>query len=44
MSSQVDDYLEKKLRRIVEPLISSLLMDRPKEPVNKINNIDSFYD
>ena len=28
-----DEYLDKKIRCLVEPLITSLLVERPKEPV-----------
>ena len=39
MSSKAEDYLDKKVRCIFEPMISALLMDKPKEPVNIINLI-----
>jgi hypothetical protein len=32
------EYLDKNIRNIIEPLIASLLMDRPKEPVFIILN------
>ena len=28
-----EEYLEKKVRGIIEPMVSALLMDKPKEPV-----------
>ena len=31
-----DEYLDKKIRFLVEPLITSLLIERPKEPVKSI--------
>ena len=33
MSGNAEEYLEKKVRGIIEPMVSALLMDRPKEPV-----------
>ena len=33
MSGTAEEYLEKKVRGIIEPMVSALLMDRPKEPV-----------
>ncbi len=39
MSYKPEEYLDKKVRCIFEPMISALLMDRPKEPVTiKINH------
>lgn len=35
MSGNAEEYLEKKVRGIIEPMVSALLMDRPKEPVRK---------
>jgi hypothetical protein len=43
MTNSAEEYLEKKVRGLIEPMVSSLLMDRPKEPVI-INNIDNLYD
>jgi hypothetical protein len=31
-----EEYLEKKVRCIIEPMMSAILVDRPKEPV-KLN-------
>ena len=28
-----EEYLEKKVRGIIEPMVSALLMDKPTEPV-----------
>jgi hypothetical protein len=41
MSGNAEEYLEKKVRGIIEPMVSALLLDRPKEPVNNCykNNI-----
>jgi hypothetical protein len=36
MSGNVEEYLEKKVRSIIEPLTSALLLDMPEEPVIKI--------
>jgi hypothetical protein len=33
MSVRPEEYLDKKVRSIFEPMVSSLLMDKPKEPV-----------
>jgi hypothetical protein len=33
MTNSAEEYLEKKVRGLVEPMVSSLLMERPKEPV-----------
>ena len=33
MSGNAEEYLEKKVRGIIEPMVSALLLDRPKEPV-----------
>ncbi len=33
MANSAEEYLEKKIRALIEPMISSLLMERPKEPV-----------
>ncbi len=33
MTNSAEEYLEKKVRGLIEPMISSLLMERPKEPV-----------
>jgi hypothetical protein len=32
-NSSAEEYLEKKVRGIIEPMVSALLMERPKEPV-----------
>jgi hypothetical protein len=29
-----EEYLEKKVRSIIEPIVSALLMDKPNEPVS----------
>lgn len=34
MANSPEEYLEKKVRGIIEPMVSSLLMERPKEPVS----------
>jgi hypothetical protein len=45
MSGNAEEYLEKKVRGIIEPMVSALLIDRPKEPVNKfINFLDVVHD
>jgi hypothetical protein len=47
MSYKPEDYLDKKVRCIFEPMISALLMDKPKEPVKLffINfNLGFIYD
>jgi hypothetical protein len=36
MSVSAEDYLEKKVRQLIEPMVSSLLMEKPKEPVSFI--------
>jgi hypothetical protein len=33
LQSVEEEYLDKNIRNIIEPLIASLLMDKPKEPV-----------
>jgi hypothetical protein len=33
MSVRPEEYLDKKVRGIFEPMVSALLMDKPKEPV-----------
>jgi hypothetical protein len=33
MSNTAEDYLEKKVRGLIEPMVSALLIERPKEPV-----------
>lgn len=33
-----EDYLEKNIRSIVEPLVTSLVMEKPKDPVNSFFN------
>lgn len=33
MTNSAEEYLEKKVRGLIEPMVSSLLMERPKEPV-----------
>jgi hypothetical protein len=38
-----DEYLDKKIRCLVEPLITSLLVERPKEPVKFISMKFLFY-
>jgi hypothetical protein len=35
MSNSSEEYLEKKVRGLIEPMVSALLVDRPKEPVKK---------
>ena len=35
MSGNAEEYLEKKVRGIIEPMVSALLIDRPKEPVKR---------
>lgn len=32
-NSSAEEYLEKKVRGIIEPMVSALLMERPKEPM-----------
>ena len=32
-----EEYMNNKLRILIEPLITSLLMEKPKEPVIKYN-------
>ena len=44
MSGNAEEYLEKKVRGIIEPMVSALLMDRPKEPVRLVINLDAVYD
>jgi len=45
MSGNAEEYLEKKVRGIIEPMVSALLIDRPKEPVtNFINFLDVIHD
>lgn len=40
MAVRPEDYLDKKVRQIFEPMVSALLVDRPQEPVIiKKNNI-----
>jgi hypothetical protein len=33
MTSRPEEYLDKKVRCIFEPMVSALLLDKPKEPV-----------
>lgn len=40
MSVRPEEYLDKKVRNIFEPMVSALLMDKPKEPV--INSINLY--
>lgn len=42
MSFKPEEYLEKKVRCIFEPMVSALLMDKPKEPVNLNTLISNF--
>jgi len=47
MSGNAEEYLEKKVRGIIEPMVSALLLDRPKEPVKisfKNKFVDAFHD
>jgi hypothetical protein len=37
MSVRPEEYLDKKVRCIFEPMVSSLLIDKPKEPVKILN-------
>jgi hypothetical protein len=32
-NNHTEDFLEKKVRGLVEPMISALLSEKPKEPV-----------
>ena len=42
-NSTAEEYLEKKVRGIIEPMVSSLLMDKPKEPVSDIIKIKHLH-
>ena len=44
MAYSSEEYLEKKVRGIIEPLVSSLLMETPREPVFCKINLDFIYD
>jgi len=33
-----EEYLERKVRCLIEPLITSLLLEKPREPVRKLNS------
>jgi hypothetical protein len=37
------DYLQKRVKVIFEPIVSSMLAEKPKEPVYSPNS-DSIYD
>ena len=38
-----EEFLNKKIKILFEPVISSILVEKPKNPV-KFHNKDSFYD
>jgi hypothetical protein len=44
MSHTPEEFLDKKVRGLVEPMISAILLEKPKEPVNSLLTIDSLYD
>jgi len=38
-----EEYLKKNVRGILQPMVSAVLMDKPKDPVNHLlNNIYLF--
>lgn len=40
-----EEFLKKKVRGIIEPMVSALLMEKPKEPVIiSINILDNIHD
>jgi len=42
--TQVENYLEQKVKPIIEQIVNSLISEKPKEPVNKNNiNIDGLF-
>ena len=34
MSNPAGEYLDKKIRGLIEPMVSAVLVEKPKEPVN----------
>jgi len=42
--TQVENYLEKKVKPIIVQIVNSLISEKPNEPVNKNNiNIDGLF-
>jgi hypothetical protein len=39
-----EEFLNKKVKIIYDPMIAQILIDKPKEPVRICFNIDSIYD
>ena len=38
-----EEFLNKRVKIVFEPMISRILLDKPKDPV-RMFNLDSFYD
>ena len=38
-----EEFLQKKVRGIIEPMVAALLMEKPKEPVSILKEIFRFY-
>jgi hypothetical protein len=43
MTMSAEEFLQKKVRGIIEPMVSSLLMEKPKEPVRDYFFIHRSY-
>lgn len=42
-NQSAEQFLEKKVRGLIEPMVSALLMERPKEPVRILINLFNQY-
>jgi hypothetical protein len=44
MAMSTEEYLEKKVRGVIEPMVSSLLIEKPSDHVKLILILDEVYD